>query len=160
MFGKKKDRKKKSHSIKYVMLQNGLSNFINDCVIEVVIDEPNNTINFIEAKKNGVSASLLLNKIIRLETGTRDKTVVSNSTGAAIIGGMVAGTTGAIIGASTGNKAQSLQTLKIIYSSNNEEKEINLYQTNYGNVNAIMLIKTILDINIQENLSVPKHIDL
>ncbi len=160
MFGKKKDRKKKSHSIKYVMLQNGLSNFINDCVIEVVIDEPNNTINFIEAKNNGVSASLLLNKIVRLETGTRDKTIVSNSTGAAIIGGMVAGTTGAIIGASTGNKAQSLETLKIIYSSNNEEKEINLYQTNYGNVNAIMLIKTILDINIQENLSVPKHINL
>lgn len=160
MFGKNKNRKKKVHSIKYVMLQNGLPNFINDCVIEIIIDEPNGTINFIESKKNGVSASLSLNKIIRLETGTRDKIVVPTSTGAAIVGGMIAGTTGAIIGASTGNKAQSLQTLKIIYSSNDKEKEINLYQTNYGNTNTITLIKTILDINIQENSSTLKHIDL
>lgn len=138
MFGKKKDRKKKTHSIKYVVLQNGLSNFPNDFVIEVIVDEPNGCINFIKGK-NDTTATLQFNKIVRTELGTR---------------------IGTIPGALGSNKTQTLQTLKIVYISNDEEKEINLYQTNYGNTMAITLLKTLLDVNIQENLSAPKHIDL
>lgn len=156
MFGKKK----KVHSIKYVMLQDGLSNFLNDIVIEILVDEKERIIKFIESKKNGSTANLSIDKIIKVQTGTKDKVISNNGTGAAIIGGMVAGTTGAVIGAGTGNKAQSLLTLKITYISDGEEKEINLYQTNYGNSSTIQLLKTILDINIKENIQQTQHIDL
>lgn len=154
MFG----MKKKVHKLKYVMLQDGLSNFLNDVCISIIIDENKRTIEFIEEKKNGSTALLSLDKIIKVQTGTRNKIVNNTGTGAAIVGAAIAGTPGTIIGASTGDKSSNLMTLKITYITNDEEKEINVYQTNYGNSTTLQLLKTILDNNIK--VDSPKHINL
>lgn len=154
MFG----MKKKVHKLKYVMLQDGLNNFLNDVCISIIIDENKRTIEFIEEKKHGSTALLSLDKIIKVQTGTRNKIVNNTGTGAAIVGAAIAGTPGAIIGASTGDKSSNLMTLKITYITNDEEKEINVYQTNYGNSTTLQLLKTILDNNIK--VDSPKHINL
>lgn len=158
MFGKKK----KIHTIKYVMLQDGLSNFLNDVCINIIIDENEKLVKFIEPKKknSGSTANLSIDKIIRVQTGTRNKIINNGGTGATLVGGMIAGTTGAIIGANSGNKAQSLLTLTITYISNEEEKQIHLYETNYYGTSTIQLLKTILDKNIENNIIKSKHIDL
>lgn len=131
MFGKKKE---KVHSIKYVVLENGLPNFVSNSVIEVIINEPDHYIQF---KGNGASANLTFNKIIRYETGTK----------IAVLPKMV-----------SKNKAQAIQTLKIIYSSADGEKEINLCETNYNGTATFNLLVVLLRANIQ--VDAPKHIDL
>lgn len=151
-------KKKKIHELKYVMLQEGLPNFLNDTCIKIVVDENEKIIKFIDERKNGATADLSINKITSVQTGTRDKIINRNGTGAAIVGGIVAGTTGAIIGASTGNKSAQLLTLTITYKSNDTENKIILYQTNYGNAATIQLLKALLDKNMLP--SSPTHINL
>ena len=136
LFGKKKE---KTHSIKYVVLTNGLPNFMSDCVIEIIINEANNCMNFIESSNNHATASLPFEKIIRLETGTK---------------------IGVVPKTLSKNEPRVLQTLKIIYYSNGEEKEINLCETNNYGTAPFNLLKTLLNINIQKNTSAPTHIDL
>lgn len=135
MFGKKQD-KKKVYSIKYVMVENGLLNIPNDFPIEIVVDEPNDCIKFIKGK-NDATATLSLNKLIKIEPGTK---------------------LGVQPKLTTKGKPQILQTLKIVYSSNNEEKEINLCETNFNGTAAFNLLKVLLNKHLQSDA--PKHIDL
>ena len=136
MFGKTKD-KKKIHVVKYVVLQDGLLNFKSESVIEVVIDEPNNCITFKDLQKDGPSATLSFDKIVRYETGTK---------------------IGIIPKLASKNQAQVLQTLKIVYSSNDLEKEINLCETNFNGTAPFNLLKVLLNKHLQSDA--PKHIDL
>lgn len=148
MFGKKKEPKKRVIK-QTVMYQNGIPNFKNDTVIEIKIDEPNGCITFSEgAKKENATAILKFEKIKSLEMGEKGSTIAGNSTAGAVIGGLVARTTGAIIGSTTGKKAANIPTLKILYQSNDGEKEINIYQCNYYSENSIQLVKAMIDKNI------------
>lgn len=160
MFGRKKEVKKKSYT-KLVMLKDGLPNFTNDTCIELIVDEPNNCIVFSDAnKKDGKSATLNFEKIINLELGEKGSTLADNSTGGAVIGAVIAGTTGAIIGSTTGKKSSNIPTLKIKYQSGSEEKEINLYQCNYYSDGSIQLVKSLIDKNIIKRNEIENHIDL
>lgn len=133
MFGKKKE---KVYSIKYVVLENCLVNIPNDFPIEVIVDESNSCLTFVKGKKDA-TASLQLNKIVRIESATKF----------AVQPGCV-----------PKGKPQVLQTLKIVYLSNDEEKEINLCETNYNGTNAINLLKTLLNKHLQSDS--PKHVNL
>lgn len=135
MFGKKKDAKK-VYSVKYVVIENGLSNMTNDSVIEIVVDEPNNCMNFIKGK-NDTTATLSLDKITKIEPATKF---------------------GVQPKLTSKGKPQVLQTLKIVYSSNDEEKEINLCETNFNGTAAFNLLKVLLNKHLQSDA--PKHIDL
>lgn len=134
MFGKKD--KKKVYSVKYVVLENGLLNIPNDFPIEIVVDELNSCINFIKGK-NDATATLPLDKIIKIETSTK---------------------LGVQPKLTSKGKPQVLQTLKIIYSSNDEEKEINLCETNFNGTATFNLLKVLLNKHLQSDA--PKHIDL
>ena len=127
MFGKKN----KPTSIKYVVVKNGLPNFVSDAVAEVLVDKSNRTITFVEGKKNGATATLSIDKIIRMETGT---------------------TIGAI------PKAQVLQTMNIIYSSTSGEGNISLCETNNYGASSFNLLKTLIQTSLQTNA--PQHVEL
>ena len=135
MFGRTKD-KKKVYSIKYVVIESGLPNITNDIPIEVIVDEPNNCINFIKGK-NESTATLSIDKIIKIETSTK---------------------LGVQPKLTSKGKSQVLQTLKITYTSNDETKEINICETNYNGTNAFNLLTTLL--NKQLQVDAPKHVDL
>lgn len=158
MFGKKKkELKKRVHKI-LVMHQNGISSFINDDVINLIIDEPNNCIVFSSTKNN--TARLDFDKITGLELGERGNTKASSSTGGALVGGILGGTTGAIIGSTIGKQAACIPTLKIKYQSSDCEKEINLYQCRNHAEGSINSIHTLLSYNIEKFHDVKSHIDL
>ena len=160
MFGKKKEPKKIVFK-KLVMLKDGLPNFLNDIVIEIAVDEPNECITFSEwKKKDNNTASLSFEKISSLEIGEKGSTLADSSTAGAVIGGMIGGLPGAVIGSTTGKKAPNIPTLRIKYLSNDGEKEINLYQCNHYSDNSIQFIKTMIDKNIKKQLQKESHINL
>ena len=133
MFGR---NKKKVYSIKYVVVDSGLPNMPSDFPIEVIVDEQNNCLNFIKGK-NDATATLPFDKIQRIETSTKF---------------------GVQPGLTPKGKPQVLQTLKIIYVSNDEQKEIDLCETNYNGTTAFNLLKTLLNKHIQ--VDAPTHVDL
>lgn len=162
MFGKNKEPKKKVFKLQ-VMLASGLPNFLNDTVLNIIIDEPNQCITFDEGKRKGFvskTASLPFEKIEALEMGEKGNTETDHSTKGAIVGGIVAGTTGAIIGATTGKAAANIPTLKIIYQSQGEQKEITIYQCPHISAGSIQAVKNIIDIHIKNNIQSDTHIDL
>lgn len=152
-------KKKKVQELKYFMLQEGLSNFLNDSCIKIIFDEENKTLTFVDERKNGSTATLPIDKITSIQMGTRNKLVDKSNAGATIVGSLVAGTTGAIVGANIGNKSNQLATLTINYKSTDTENKIILYQTNYGNTNNIQLLKAMLDKYMLQNND-STHIDL
>ena len=155
----KKEPKKRTYK-DHVMLKDGLPNFLNDIVINIIIDEPNECITFAEAKRKDIkTASLKFDKIVSVELGEKASTVKGNSTGTALAGGIVGGTTGAVIGSTMGNNAGVIPTLKIRYQADTI-KEINLYQCNYYSENSIQLVKMLIDKNIARYQNFEQHVDL
>lgn len=134
MFGRK-EPKKKVHTIKYILLLEGLPNFKSDSVIEVVVDETDRLLTFKAIE--GVTATLTFDKIIRYEEGVRlnviQKSLLKSDT-------------------------VKLKTLRIVYRSNDEEKSILLSETNYGGAVYINSLKAYLYNNIK--VDAPAHIEL
>lgn len=155
---KKNASVKKGVYTKNVMHQDGLSNIPNDVIIRIVIDEIQKCIRFSEAKKEGNSATLDFSKITHLKTGERGNTVANSSIGGAITGAVIGGTTGAVIGATAGKKSAFTPTLTIYYKTEDEEKEINLYQCNYNSEGSINFVKNLIEHNLPRCETT--HIDL
>ena len=135
MFGKKKD-KKKSVVIKFVVLESGIPNFTPDTITTVTIDETDNIIKFDGYGNN--SASLTLDRLIRIESGSKPKTAPGV----------------------TSKRLEMLETLKIVYTSNEGDKEINICETNNYGRNQIELLKVTLNRIIYSRTDAPAHINL
>lgn len=161
MFWNNKKEPKKQVYKKLVMHKDGISNFMNDSIIELTIDEPNECIVFTQSpKKDKKTANLDFEKITTLELGEKGSTLSNSSTGGAVIGGIIGGATGAVIGTTIGKKAPNIPTLKIKYKSSDVEKEINLYQCNYSSEGSIDFIKFFIEHNIKNYKNVETHVDL
>lgn len=155
MFGKKKEPKKQVFTCEAVH-HNGLPNFLIDFSCTITVDEPNGCIIFSEGTKKqtgGKTATLDFSKIISAESGERGNAVKEGATGGAIIGGMLAGTTGAVIGSTAGKQITGIPTLKITYQSGDEEKQINLYRVT-------SVVKLLIDKNLREIRSEVTHVEL
>lgn len=155
MFGKKKV---KTSFKKHVIHQAGISNFMNDYVMMLVIEESGDCIKF---DQNGTTATLPFDKITSVNMGAISDTSSKGSAGAAVLGGALAGTTGAIIGAATGNKSSDLVLLTINYVSSDEEKSISIYpgKQDLGGA-GLKLLNILIQRQIIRETPTPTHVDL
>ncbi len=120
---------KKKKKISCVMLQDGLPNFSNDCCIDIYVDVVNKIVTFVEGKKVPNTCTLEMNKIIKVQSGTRNR-IVNNR---------------------FEDVRTSLMTLIITYESDDEIKTINLYQANYKTAASLRLLEALLTINIDKS---------
>ena len=108
---------------------------MNDTVVTITIDEDENIMKF---EGCGKSATLSLDKITSIVVGSKPKTAPGI----------------------TSKRLEMLETLKIVYTSNEGDKEINICETNNYGRNQIELLKVTLNRIIYSRTDAPAHIDL
>lgn len=161
MFGLKKEKKPKVTKA-IVLLRHGLPNFMNNFVLEVLVDETNVCVVFQDGKKVvEKTATLPISKITHIDFYQLREQGEDKSVQGAIIGGAIAGTKGAIVGATAGKKQIVTSFLEIYYNSNGMQNKILLSQPPHGGDAGIKLIKTVIELLLlKENREIEQHIEL
>ncbi|MEG2521290.1 MAG: hypothetical protein RSA49_00240 [Anaerovoracaceae bacterium] len=150
-----------------VMVKDGLPNFQTDGVAIMLINLNEEKITFTNGLKRDKEKTVTLPfyKLLSVEMGEKGNTAVGSGTKGAVVGGLLAGSTGAIIGSTRGKKALFTPTLKIVYNTiENDEnvviKEINLYQCPYYSEGSINYINLVLAKYLAESNNAEQHIEL
>lgn len=145
--GKNKDGNLKIQMKHY----SGLPNVRTTQPLHLILDSENQIITIKEAfVKNGKEFSLPLTKITA--TGNISEEIIKekSGTGRAIAGGLLFGTTGAIVGAVTAkDKKKTIYHKVINYISNNEEKSLVL--ATGGDINEMKFFKKLSSIISSQN---------